>query len=160
MEIKNSKSERLLGITIDSNLKFDEHVRNLCSKASQKLHALARVSGFMNLPQRKLVMKSFILSQFGYCPLIWMFHSRGLNNRINSIHERALRLAYKDYHSNFNELLAKDNSVSIHHKNLQLLAVEIYKHLNGISPHIMSSKFVITIYHIFYLAILLNFTTM
>ena len=63
-------------------------------------------------------MKSFITSQFGYCPLIWMFHSRTLNKRINSIHERSLRITYSDKVSTFQELLEKDNSVSMHQRNL------------------------------------------
>ena len=68
-QVFNSKSKKLLGITIDNNLTFNEHVSHLCKKASQKLHALARVSGYMNLAQRRTIMKSFINCQFGYCPL-------------------------------------------------------------------------------------------
>jgi hypothetical protein len=86
-------------------------------------------------------MKAFIESQFGYCPLIWMFHSRTLNNRINNIHERALRLVYKDHHANFQELLDKDKTVTIHHRNLQKLAIEMYKVKNGDSPKIMQNIF-------------------
>ena len=67
-----------------------------------------------------------------------MFHSREINNRINNIHERALRLAYKDYQSSFEMLLRKDGSVTIHHKNLQLLVTEIYKVIHGIAPKIMN----------------------
>ena len=62
----------------------------------------------MNLKQRRNIMKAFVESQFGYCPLIWMFHSRGLNNKINRIHERALRITYKNKSSTFQELLEKD----------------------------------------------------
>ena len=66
-------------------------------------------------------MKAFIKSQFSYCPLVWMFHSRTLNNRINKIHERALRLAYKnETFLSFGDLLKRDRSVSIHQKNLQI----------------------------------------
>ena len=86
-QIYKSQHEILLGITIDNNMEFDEHVSRLCKKASQKLHALARVSNFMNVEQRRKIMKAFIASQFGYCPVVWMFHSRMLNNRINKIHE-------------------------------------------------------------------------
>ena len=95
--IANTHSEKLLGITIDSELKFDIHVKSLCKKASLKLHALSRIANFMTTMQIKVIMKAFILSQFKYCPLVCMFHSRELNNRINRIHERALRLAYKNY---------------------------------------------------------------
>ena len=81
----NEGSEKLLGLTIDNKLKFKDHVSNLCKKTSQKLHALARVSQYMDLLQRKLIINSFIASQFGYCPLVWIFHNRKLNNRINNI---------------------------------------------------------------------------
>ena len=81
----------------------------------------------MEQDKLRLIMKAFITSQFSYCPLVWMFHSRGLNKRINKIHEKSLRLVYNDNLSPFAELLAKDNSVTIHDRNLQVLATEIYK---------------------------------
>ena len=140
-ELRNNKHKKLLGIIIDNKMKFEEHVSKLCSKASQKLHALARVSNFMKTKQRRLIMKSFINSQFGYCPLVWMFHSRKLNIRINKIHERALRLVYKDNVSSFEELLIKDNSVSVHQKNIQLLAIELYKVKNDIGPELLKDVF-------------------
>ena len=79
----------------------------------------------------------FITSHFSYAPVVWMLHSRKLNNRINYIHERALRLVYKDYISSFDDLPAKDNSFKIHHRNLQKLAIEIFKVKKGIAPAIM-----------------------
>ena len=86
-KIQNRKNEKLVGVTIDNKLSFTEHVHKICDKASQKLNALAQLSGFMNLEKRRLIMKAFINSQFGYCPLIWIFHNRTLKNRINRIHE-------------------------------------------------------------------------
>ena len=88
-------------------------------------------------------MKSFISSQFGYCSLVWMFHSRKLNHRINRIHERALRIVYSDYVSSFDELLLKDNSVNIHTRNIQNLAIELYKVVNKLSPPIMNKIFIL-----------------
>ena len=91
------KDQRLLDIKSYSSLSFEGHITNLCKKASQKLHALARIVNYMDLPKRKVLMKAFFTFQlFSYCPLIWMLHSRTLNNRINNIHQRALRLTYKD----------------------------------------------------------------
>ena len=140
-QIKNNKHKKLLGITIDSKMKFEEHVSKLCSKASQKLHALARVSHFMKTEQKRKIMNSFVNSHFLYCPLVWMLHSRKLNNRINKIHERALRLVYNDNFSTFEELLIKSNSVSVHHKNIQNLAIELYKTKNNIGPELLKDIF-------------------
>ena len=70
-----------------------------------------------------------------------MFHSRKLNNKINTIHERALRIAYCDKHSTFQQLLEKDNSVSIHHRNLQVLATEMFKVNMNLSPDLMNDIF-------------------
>ena len=73
--------------------------------------------------------------------LAWMFHSRHLNNKINKIHERALRIAYKDYVSSFDILLERDKSVTIHTKNLQTLMTEIFKTQNSMNPLFMSEIF-------------------
>ena len=86
----------LLGIHIDRALSFDEHVSNLCKKAGRKLSVLGMLSSYMTLAQRRVLMKSFIEAQFGYCPLVWMFHVRVLNRKINHLHEHSLRIVYKD----------------------------------------------------------------
>ena len=72
-------------------------------------------------------MKAFIEFQFENCPLIWMFCAINLNNRINHLLEMSLRIVYNDYESSFQELLELDNSVSVHHRNIRLLAVELFK---------------------------------
>ena len=141
MDIENSESAKLLGIKIDSKLTFNDHVTELCNKACSKMHALARMSNYMSQKQKRIIMSTFITSHFGYCPLVWMFHNRTLNRRINNIHERALRLVYNDSQSTFDELLIRDNSFTIHDRNLQSLAIELYKVVNDIAPQIMKSIF-------------------
>ena len=105
--MKSSQKEMLLGINLDSELIFEDHVNFMCKIANQKLYALSRIAPFMDLKQRRNIMKAFVESQFGYCPLMWMFHSRGRNNKINRIRERALRITYEDKSSTFQELLEK-----------------------------------------------------
>ena len=139
--MKESKEEKLLGIILDQTLSFKQHVRALCKKASQKLHALARISCYMDTEKLQQVMQAFVLYHFGYCPLVWMFFDRTLNHGINHIHERALRFAYKDYQTDFESLLEQRNLVSIHVKNLQLLMTEIYKTKSGLSPPFMKDIF-------------------
>ena len=88
----NSESRvKFLGIHVDNRFNFDYHVSQLCKKATKKLHALARIFKYVETKRRVLV-NSFITSQFSYCPQIWMFLSRRMEHRINKIHERALHL--------------------------------------------------------------------
>ena len=69
-------------------------------------------------------MKALIFSQFGYCPLIWIFRNKKLNSRVNNIHEGALQIVYRDRITYFEEQLKKDKSVTIHQRNLQILPTE------------------------------------
>ena len=90
----------------------------------------------MSIIQRKTIMNVFINSQFSCCPLIRMCHSRTTHSPINNIHERALRIVYKDNNS---QLLEKASSITIHHRNLQVLVIEVYKALNNLSSSLMSA---------------------
>ena len=123
-------------------MKFDEHVNNLSKKACQKLNTLVRLAPFMNVDKKRMIMKAFIESQFGYCPLVWMFHSRSFNNKINRIHEKAFRITYNDKSSSFQNLVEKDNSVTIHHRNIKILATETYKFSQVLFPPLMNEIFV------------------
>ena len=95
----------------------------------------------MDQDKKSVLFNSYFLSQFNYCPLIWMNHNKSINNRNNSLHERALRLIYCDHSSNCQELLQRDNSVTIHQKNIQALAILMYKVTNNIAPTIVSELF-------------------
>ena len=96
---------------------------------------------FIPFHKRKLLMNDFFESQFYYSPLVWMFHSRQVNSKVNSLHYRALRMVYFDKTSSFEELLIKDGSVKIHHRNLQVLAIEMFKVIKGMSPTFMNDIF-------------------
>ena len=86
-------------------------------------------------------MNCFFNAQFNYSPLIWMLHSRRNNNIIRNLHERCLTLIYNNKKPSYEELLTKDGSVSIHHRNIQALATDFYKSKNGLSPEIFTEIF-------------------
>ena len=71
--LTSNVEEKLLGITIDSEVKFEKHIISICNKASQKIHAMTRIGSYMLLNKRRLLMKTFVKSQFNYCHLTWMF---------------------------------------------------------------------------------------
>ena len=96
-----------LGVKINNNLNFNKHISTVCSKTENKLAALTRLSKILNEKQRGRIIKAFLDSQFNYCPLIWMFHSRTLNSKINKLQERELRIVFNDNTSSFDQLLEK-----------------------------------------------------
>ena len=109
-KLSSTCSENFLGIKIDNELTLEEYVEKLCKKASQKVSAVARTSSLMRFEQRKHIINLFITSHFSHYQLVWMFHSRHLNNGIDPIHERTLKIIYQDYNSSFKELLRKDKT--------------------------------------------------
>ena len=138
--LENSNPQKLLGVTIDRKLNFNEHVTNLCDRASKKIQALARIFPYIPQTQKQLLMNAYFMSQFGCCPLVWMNHSRTLNNRISGLHKRALSLVYNDFPSSFLKLLEKVKSATIHHRNLQTL-FEIFKVKKNMASEILTEIF-------------------
>ena len=146
VKINNAKSwecdkVKLLGIDIESSLIFNSYVSSICAKAGRKLTALRRIFEVLNFQQKRVLMKSFVDSQFNYCPLVWMCCSRYMNNKINKLQERALRMVYNDQTSTFESLLEKDKSITVHHRNIHVLATEMYKAKNNLSPPIIRELF-------------------
>ena len=126
-KIWESKNQKILGVIIDRELNFDEYLISLCKKAGKKISVSLRLANFLSSEQRKRLTKSFTKSKFGYCPLTWMFCGRKTNARINHVHERALRIVYRNNSLCFDPLLQIDKSYNIHHKTIQTLAIEHYK---------------------------------
>ena len=135
--VKSRRKVKLLGVTIDDKLSFTTHIENLCSTASKLLWALARIHKFVSFKQAKRLSEAYIMSTFTYCPLIWMFCSK----TANKINKRSLRVIYEMKDADFEDLLIKDNSWTIHENNIHTLLIEIYKFLNHISPAIMQEFF-------------------
>ena len=140
-KIWESNKQKLLEFDIDRNLNFAEYVFDLSKKARRKLSVLARLSNYMSFEKRKILLKAFAESQFGYCPLTWILHGRRANSKISHIHERALRIVYKNNVLSFEELLELDKSFKMHHRNIQSLAIELFKIKNNLSVTIMNDIF-------------------
>ena len=129
----------------DSKLTVDAHINDIFKKEGLKLNASARITPYMDLNKKRLLLNAFFMSQFNYCQLVWMCHNLTKNNKIHRLHERCLRLIYNDKKLYFEELLEIDSSDSVHEGNLRTLATEMYKIYHGISPTIMTE--ILTLRH-------------
>ena len=125
---------KLLGVEIDSKLMFSKHGEALCYKVNKKITAFSRLNNFITMQQVQSIYNVIILSNFNYCPLIWMFCNKIANKQIGRTHKCALQILYKDYESSFEALLTRSGSNSIHVNNLQKRVIEILKIMNGLNP--------------------------
>ena len=137
----SSSSIKLLGMLIDWKLTFNKHVQEVCSNANNKAKALTRLRYKLDQGQKLCLYYCFIMSIFGYCPLIWMFCGKTSDAIINRVQRKALRATYNDYTSNFQNLLDKGNHSTIHESNKRSLLLEVYKCLNNNNPSFLSHIF-------------------
>ena len=97
-EIKCEDSVKLLGVTIDFMLNFDTHVSDICRKAAKQINVLLRIGRHLTVETKILIYKSFIKSNFNYCPLVWHFCSKGSTAKMEKLQYRALRLVISPVH--------------------------------------------------------------
>ena len=139
--IRNSHLKNLSGVNFDNKLKIEKYIITICQRTNKILHALARMNRYVKLGKRWMLIKTFFSFQFNCCPVIWIFSNRALNNEIFRLYRRCLRVIYKGKNFNIEELLEKDNSVSMRCWSILTLTIEMYKLPNGISSKIMNATF-------------------
>ena len=117
--IKTTNCVKLLGITIDSKLNFDSHISDLYEKASMQLNALNRLRTYTGNKEMKILINSFIYSNFNDCPLAWHFSSCKSTTKIEKIHKRCLRTILNDNTSDYQTLLENSKETSMEIKRLR-----------------------------------------
>ena len=139
--VETVSSVRLLGIQLDDKLNFSLHVSNICKSAANQLSALIKLNNFLCFEGKRVLINSYFMSNFNYCPLVWMFSNATSLKKIENLKIRALRFLYNNYHLTYKELLDKANSSTKNVKRLRFLCVEIYKTINNLDPSFMKQIF-------------------
>ena len=134
-------SVRLLGIQLDNKLNFSLHVSNICKSDANKLNALIRLNNFLCFEGKRVLINSYFMSNFNYCPLVWMFSNATSLKKIENLQKRALRFLYNNYQLTYEELLDKANSSTMNVKRLRFLCVEIYKTISNLNRSFMKQVF-------------------
>ena len=125
IKIPLTLEHEVLQTTINTDLSFYSHLKQLLKKVANKLHALTRIVPYLDKRQINLLYNSSFKGQLSYCPLIWTFCSRSSNNLINKLQKRVLRVVYNDYDSSFIELLDMTNENTIHIENVHILLTNL-----------------------------------
>ena len=128
--IKSVSSVELLSIQIDEKLNFNLHISKICKSAANQLNALIRLKQFLSFHAKEVLIDSYIISNFNYSPLVWMFSSTQSLNKIENLQKRALCFLYDDFEASYEDLLSKGEKSKLNVRRVKSLCVEIYKTLN------------------------------
>ena len=139
--IRSVPSVELLGIHLDDKLNFNLHVSNICRSVTNQLNALIRLKSYLSFNAKRVLINSYIISNFNYFPLVWMFSTAKSLNKIESLQKRALRFLYNDYSISYEGLLEKTGKVKMNVYRLRNLCVEIYKTIDKLNPEFMNNIF-------------------
>ena len=132
--IESSADVTLLGVKVDCKLSFSKHISTLCKQAGNQLNALKRVHKYLTLDTKVQLAKTFVLSTFNYCPIVWHFCGNGDMHKIEKVNERATRFIYNDYTTDYLTLLEENEESTMYLKRIRIIAQEVYKSLHGLSP--------------------------
>ena len=110
-EIKGKNPVTLLGVEIDNELNFNNHISNICKKAGNKINAISRIQSFLGQKEKEALVNTFVYSNFNYCSLVWHFSTKKSTNKIEKIQERCLKLLYNNTTETYDDLLVKIRSL-------------------------------------------------
>ena len=146
IEIHSNKTEKtnsvdLLGINIDNKLTFADYIFTFCNKPSMQLNAIGRLKHYLGKKELRVIVNSFIYSNFHYCPLVYHFSSRKALRKIENIQKHCLRMIHNDYDSDDERLLKISETPTMQIKKIKQLAIEIFKTVNNLNPDFMKNIF-------------------
>ena len=124
-QIQAVPSVDILVITIDDKLNFNLHINKNCLKSVNQLNALVRLKRFLGNEEKKVLINSFLLSNFNYCPLVWMLTNVKSVHKIDNIWKRTLRFMLNDYESSYEVLLKRSRNPSMNLRRTRSLCIEI-----------------------------------
>ena len=134
-------SVKLLGIHLDNRLNLTLHANTVCKSASNQLNTLLRLKKFLSFEQKKVLVNSFIVSNFDYCPLVWFISSAKSLKKVENLQKCALRFLQNDYHSSYEILLHKSGKTTVNMRNLRNLCKKIFESLNDLNPVFLKEMF-------------------
>ena len=134
IQVNSTDSITILGVIVDNKLNLNDHIYTLCAKPDKQLNALQRLSKSLDKDSKLAIYKSFIMSNFYFCPVVWIFTSKSSLNKLEDFQRRALRFVLCDNDSCYENLLTAAYVPGIRINLLRCLAIEVFKCVNGLNP--------------------------
>ena len=146
LEIENQKLKpaanlRILGVNIDDQLSFSEHISDICKKASRKIGVLARLRNLIPCKTKLQLYLTAILPHLTYCQIVWHFCKQSERRKLERLQERALRAIYNCRTDTYEDLLRRANLPSLYNRRLQEILILMYKVKNGLAPDYIGELF-------------------
>lgn len=132
--IQSEPHVKLLGVNLDDRLSFNQHIDYLIKRASRQLNCLIRFSRTLCVDVKLLLYKSFILSNFNFCPVVWHHCGKVNTKRLEKLQHRALKYVFRDFHSSYCSLLSRAKLPTLELSRLRAIALEAFKGYNNMSP--------------------------
>lgn len=139
--VKNNDQIELLGVKVDDNLNFSNHISDLCKKASRKVGVLTRLRNLIPCSAKLTIYKTSILPCLSYCHIVWHFCKASDRRKVERVQERALRAVYRTKTYSYETLLKMAELPSLYNRRLQDIAIYMYKVKNGLAPNSFNEIF-------------------
>ena len=131
----------LLGIAVDCKLNFNEHISNVCRKASQRIGVIMRLRNLIPTEAKLQLYKSAILPHLTYCHLVWHFCRASDTRKLERVQERGMRAIFRDKQSSYNQLLERAKLPTLHNRRLQDICILMYKVKHNLCPRTVCNIF-------------------
>ena len=140
-EIRTAEELQLLGVTIDSQMDFNNHISALCKRASQKIGVLMRLRNLIPTTAKLHLFKAAILPHLTYCHLAWHFCKASDTRKLERLQERGLRAVFKDNNLSYVNLLKRAKLPTLLNRRLQDLCILMYKVKHELCPSYIRNIF-------------------
>lgn len=140
-KVEQSQSIKILGVTLDENLNFKDHLRSVCKKVAGMIGVLRRLKNLIPVNAKLLLYKSAIMPHLTYCHLVWHFCTASDNRRLERLQERALRLMYNTIAESYDALLKRAKLTTLQNRRLQDILILMFKVKNKLTTNEIANIF-------------------
>ena len=132
---------KLLGVTIDKDLNFTEHVADIVRRISNQIQVMQRHKKLINTDTKTTLYNAYLLPHLYYCCAVWHHCGQRSLKKLEKINERSLRFVFNDNDSNYMQLCNRVGQPSLFNGRVHYILTVVYKSLNGLALEYITNMF-------------------